>query len=60
MIFQSERQLRTLRFPVGDKRPPRGGQTGMPFAAFVECVDYQLFAKPLKKEAAQGIKNRIV
>ena len=30
MIFQSERQLRTLRFPVGDKRPPRGGQTGCP------------------------------
>ena len=79
MIFQSERQLRTLRFPVGDKRPPRGGQTGCswgtngvlvgdkrdprrgltgtPFAASVECVDYQLFAEPLKKE--QELANRI-
>ena len=45
---------------VGDKRDPRRGQTGTPFAASVECVEYQLFAKPLKKEAAQGIKNRFV
>ena len=45
---------------VGDKRDPRRGQTGTPFVASVECVEYQLFAELLKKEAAQGIKNRFV
>lgn len=45
---------------VGDKRGARRGQTGMPFAASAECVECQPFAKPLKIEAAKGIKNRFV